>query len=38
MPATHEILGVLQNTTAKEITLRAPKEIAAGGLDLDISK
>jgi hypothetical protein len=32
------ILGVLRNTAAKEITLRVPREIAAGGLDLDISK
>jgi hypothetical protein len=32
------ILGVLRNTVAKEITLHAPGEITAGGLDMDIYK
>jgi hypothetical protein len=32
------ILGVLRNTTATKITLRASGEIAARALDMDISK
>jgi hypothetical protein len=32
------VLGVFQNTTLKKITLRAPREIVANGLNVDISK